>query len=222
MNEKISEFLWAYLFPNRCVCCNKVIDADNTLHLCSDCSSLFTPEIQRRTLDNKIKCISYCKYKSVSRDAILNLKFNANKVSAKVLGEKLASLYKTVNNFGFSSPPIVIPVPLSSKRKRERGFNQSEFIAKTFAKNLDLTVVNNAVKRIKHSAPQSLSESKASRYENIKGAYLVIDTKAIEGKNIIVIDDVVTTGSTLLSLTDSLKPYANKIICITVCSTDSN
>ncbi|MEI7452093.1 MAG: ComF family protein [Candidatus Falkowbacteria bacterium] len=93
-----------------------------------------------------------------------------------------------------SKNTLVIPVPLSSKRQRWRGFNQAEIIADYFAANLNLSI-NKDLKRLKHKSAQA-KLSEAERQKNIDGVFVWTGVD-IKGKRIILVDDVSTTGATL-------------------------
>ena len=125
---------------------------------------------------------------------------------------------------------IVMPIPLSNRRLRVRGYNQAELIARHFVEMLgkttssgmgsgcnpvNLSVAANTLVRAKHTQPQSATESIAERKENIRGAFAVQNPDAICGKNILLIDDVTTSGATFLEAALALKAAgANKIICL--------
>ena len=89
---------------------------------------------------------------------------------------------------------LIVPVPLHSRRKRKRGFNQAEIVAKVLSENTGIAMDAGAVKRIKATSPQKELGDKG-RKRNIRGAFAV--QKNVKGENIVLIDDIYTTGSTL-------------------------
>lgn len=95
-------------------------------------------------------------------------------------------------------PPgsILIPVPLHRARSVERGFNQSELLARALAKHYDLSVATDFLARVKHTKPQ-MSLQRADRQQNIKRAFRCLAPAAVRSKNIWLVDDVLTTGATL-------------------------
>ena len=102
-----------------------------------------------------------------------------------------------------SQPKIlVIPVPLSPKRKRWRGFNQAEIIAAPFSRYFNYQLCLN-LKRVKHQAPQS-SLNEAERATNVQGAFRW-DGSGLDGQSLILIDDIATTGATLNECARTLK-----------------
>lgn len=111
---------------------------------------------------------------------------------------------------------FIIPIPLHKLKKAERGFNQSFYIAKGLAKNLDINVKTNILKRRLFTATQTKLNAE-ERKENMKGAFTIKNAKIVNGKNIILLDDVITTGSTISECARVLKQYGvNDIYALSV------
>ncbi|MGB2698055.1 MAG: ComF family protein [Candidatus Zixiibacteriota bacterium] len=108
----------------------------------------------------------------------------------KRLGEKLKDDKLTS---GFD---CIIPVPLHSTRKRERGFNQSEILAQELSDVTHIPVLKKVLKRTRNTKDQT-KLTPEERIENVRGAFTLKDPEKIEGKKIILVDDVMTTGATL-------------------------
>ena len=89
----------------------------------------------------------------------------------------------------------IVPIPLSSTRSRERGYNQAQLLARERAKEFSIPMGENHLRRIRHTAPQSLLDEK-QRWTNIKGAFTIRKLKNLRHKNILLIDDLLTTGAT--------------------------
>lgn len=104
----------------------------------------------------------------------------------------------------------VIPVPLSIKRIHERGYNQSELLARVVADHFSLKMEVNLLKKIKEIKPQFKLE-REERLSNIKGAF---SCSPLEGKNVLLIDDIYTTGATVLEASSALKAAGAKHIYI--------
>ena len=91
---------------------------------------------------------------------------------------------------------IIIIVPISNERKKERGYNQSELIARQIALLLDVPVIDNILYKFKNTVPQS-TLNKAQREENAKDSYKAKNCYKIKDKKILLFDDIYTTGSTV-------------------------
>ena len=107
----------------------------------------------------------------------------------------------------------IIPVPLSIQRLKERGFDQAFLIAKEVARVLSLPLLSNAMTRIRDT-PYQAGLERNKRLENIKGAFEVSQPDYVKGKKILLVDDVLTTGSTCNEVTKVLK--INKVDCVNV------
>ena len=91
---------------------------------------------------------------------------------------------------------IIVVVPISKQRKRERGYNQTYLVAKEISKILKIPIYKKAICKIKNTVPQS-SLNKKQREQNAKGAYKANNIKNLKNKKILIIDDIYTTGNTV-------------------------
>lgn len=91
---------------------------------------------------------------------------------------------------------IIITVPISKQRKKERGYNQSYLVAKEISKIINVPIARNVLYKIKNTVPQS-SLNKKQREENAKGVYKIKNIKKVQNKKILIIDDIYTTGNTV-------------------------
>ena len=116
----------------------------------------------------------------------------------------------------FTDYSLIIPVPLHIKRLRERGFNQSLLLAHAIERKRQIPLNFSLLKRHKFTLTQT-GLNKIERKKNIKGAFEVSDKKKIAGKNIILIDDVYTTGATINECAKTLiKAGAQKVTVLTL------
>ena len=108
------------------------------------------------------------------------------------------NMLKNKKTFGFLKKyDIIIPVPIHKKRKLDRGYNQTELIAKYLSKNIDtLEVFNDILIKSINTVPQSILNS-VERKKSVKGIYKIKQIQQIENKNVLLIDDIYTTGSTV-------------------------
>lgn len=153
------------------------------------------------------------------RDVIWALKYSKSAQAAKLLSEVLADylLEETSDADLFGETTIAfIPVPLSAQRLHERGYNQSAWILELTLKILkkEKQYCPNALERIIDTKPQTRL-SRDERLHNVRGAFSVKDPKAVADHHCVLIDDVVTTGSTLASAADALKKAGSRsVTCV--------
>jgi len=136
----------------------------------------------------------------VIRKAIHQLKYQNLKAISSCLAELLADY------LGSSPLPceVLVPVPLHQRRLKERGYNQSSLLSRELGKLTNLPVIEDCLIRIKEAQPQVKAASMEERRENVIGAFICRDEK-VSGKQVILIDDVCTSGATLESCAVALK-----------------
>ncbi len=207
----INQFL-EILFPTKCIGCHKYEDI-----LCNNCINNL--KITERPTEDNIYAL-YDYKDPIVKDAIWKLKYH----HIKYLGEKLGKLLyeglieniDEMKIFQQGSPIYIIPVPISNEKKENRGYNQSEVIAKSFCQsgNPNLFLYQNKIIiKNKNTIPQARLTNRNKRLQNIKGAFSIINTNIIKGKTVIIIDDVTTTGGTMLEIIKILKKSgAKKVI----------
>jgi len=137
------------------------------------------------------------------KEAIHLLKYN-KKINVIQGIKRIIKVYLDHNPSLFLHLDLVVPVPLHRRKFKERGFNQTEFLAKIIAKHFNLKLVKDNLKRIKSTQTQA-KLSKKERAENIKKAFLVKDPDKFQGKSILLVDDVYTTGTTVKEIAKILK-----------------
>jgi len=175
-------------------------------HICESCKENYH-------FFNKAICVA--KYEGVARNLVRKLKYDNCKYLAKALGLLMSEKLKKSEFFG--QIDYVIAVPLFEKRINERGFNQSQLIAETIAKECSFKVLNNALKRVKNT-PTQTSLSSEQRRKNVKNAFEVVEKTALKEANVLLVDDIITTGATLDEISRLLKRYNVKnIFAITFC-----
>ncbi|GAA0084192.1 ComF family protein [Clostridium sp. CTA-7] len=166
---------------------NKCISCDNEyIGLCKTCQK----KIMRVKESSKI--LSYGYYSGVMKNLVLEFKYRKNFLAGNILANYLYELIKE-NNIKADG---IFFIPSSKKSLKERGFNQCEFIAKIVGDRLGVPVYKDIIK-IKNIKEQK-TLSKEERLKNISGAFEAVSNINIKNKKVILIDDVVTTGATLL------------------------
>lgn len=191
---KFIEKILDLIFPPVCGICNKEINT----YLCGKCEK----EINKITCvgENKYKDKYFSthmylfKYEGIIRNKIISYKFNDKPYLYKTFCEIFVK-NKKVCEF-LKKYDIIISVPMYKKKKNQRGYNQSELIAREIAKKIEnIEYRNDILIKIRNTAKQS-SLNKEQRKENLKNAYVVNNNEYILNKNILIFDDIYTTGST--------------------------
>ncbi len=136
------------------------------------------------------------------KNTINKNRFSQNNIGQGLHWKNLNKIKNTPNILLDFQNTLIIPVPLHQKRLRWRGFNQSELLAQVICKNFNLDFSND-LKRIKYAKPQA-KLNKSQRESSLKNSF-VWDGNSLDKKNIILIDDVTTTGSTLNECAKTLK-----------------
>ncbi len=156
--------------------------------------------------------ISIFRYESLLQKLIKKIKYGLVYDAVEdIIGVIPNSTFDKILFYKSLSPDIsFIPVPLHRKRKKDRGFNQSEKLFQNIAEKLNIPIQNEIVIREKYTTPQVEMKSKEEREKNITGAFYV--TKNISGKDFIICDDVWTTGTTITELCKELKKKGAKNI----------
>lgn len=198
------------IFPPSCGFCGKI----SSSYLCIECETKIAHKleykIEKKRGKNFETHIYIMNYEGEMRNKILSYKFKNKsymyKTFAKIIlnNKKICNILKTYD--------IITSVPLHKKRQNERGYNQSELIAKEIAKNIKEITYLKLLKKIKNTPKQSSLKSK-EREENVKDVYQFIN-KQIINKGIILFDDIYTTGSTANECSKVLKQNGARRILI--------
>jgi ComF family protein len=205
-----------WLLPPRCVLCRGAGQAP-AFDLCRDCESA-CPGIRQPCPRCGLSCASpsiagdercdQCQawdlpftacltpwaYEFPVTQLVQALKYEGALANARILGTRLASHARDRVQLWQAASPLVVPMPLHRSRLIERGFNQSREIARIAAKLLDLQLAEPALSRVRATAPQ-VGLGRRERAGNLRGAFAA-DARLVAGRTVVLVDDVVTTGST--------------------------
>lgn len=229
--KKIKDFLLNILFPKFCFSCGK-----EGIYLCEDCKSILEICQYRYCLCKNPKRLTQggrcfkCRSKQLTglyfameyknpliKELIQKFKYHPFiKELAKPLASLIITHFQLLEDRLSLSNSVLIPIPLDKKRLRWRGFNQATEISKELSKNLNVPLVSNCLAKIKEVQPQTKLTAE-ERKENVKGIFKCKKPEVIYGKNILLVDDIYTTGSTMEEAARVLKKSgARKILGVVV------
>jgi len=194
------------LFPQLCPACGASLMAGEEV-ICTDCRftlpftnfHLQPDNIVARQFWGKVELQgAYALYYFAKGGKVQNLMHHFKYKGMQEIGVLLGNIAgeQLAKSDIFSSVDIIIPVPLHKKRLKERGYNQSTCFADGLAQRLTAVVDDGNLVRVKSTETQT-HKSRFSRFENMQEVFAVSDPEKLNGKHVLLVDDVVTTGSTL-------------------------
>jgi ComF family protein len=226
---QMAEGLFAVLFPSDCRICGVPLAKISRLPVCQECLDAIQPVsggvctvcgkrlfsafaladgagdfrcgLCRRVEPVFARAAAYGSYEGGLRELIHLLKFGGVHPAANVLGRMLAEAITTLEPDFPAAPVAVIPVPLHGSKRRQRGFNQAELIARAALRLKDtnstrLHLCSGVLERKRETISQ-IGLTSHQRRENLRGAFRVAQPQAVKGREVLVIDDVYTTGATV-------------------------
>ena len=189
------------VFPNCCPGCDQPL-VSGEQHLCTSC------ELDLPLYQANENIVSYFAGRLELADARAYLKFYHGGIAQKLLhqikykgeqdlGEYLGRMFMQhlSKEAAYSNVEIIVPVPLHKSKLRNRGYNQSEVLAKGMAEVFGIGVESSGVVRIKESETQTRKD-RAARWQNVSGIFAVTNDN-LQGRHVLLVDDVITTGATL-------------------------
>jgi ComF family protein len=155
----------------------------------------------RRAVPPFTRAVAFGSYDAGLRDLLHLLKYEQVRPAADVLGRYLAQAIQQLQPLFDQTPPLAVPVPLHGRKKRERGFNQAELIARLAlkhlsARGLSLEMDTRVLRRLRATSSQT-GLTRHQRRANLRGAFALRDHAGVRERDILVIDDVYTTGTTI-------------------------
>lgn len=205
-------------FPKRCPFCKDVINKDEIT--CENCKNSIKNEVNIRKiaiegLQTEIICVSPFSYKDKIKSAICDYKFRGKLDYCNIFSQEMANLVQKY----FKNIDIITSVPLHKSRQKERGFNQSANLAQKIGETIKIKYLDLLIKTKNNKIQHNLS--KKDRIENVKNAYDIMDKNLIKNKNILLCDDIITTGNTLKECAKILlENGAKNVYCATIASSN--
>ncbi|RJO65346.1 MAG: ComF family protein [Candidatus Omnitrophota bacterium] len=218
MFARLGKGLKDILYPPTCIACRKRLPEDNAdAPVCRQCYSAIKKNLPpfcyrcgrqldiRRSVKNLCaecirktlhfdRALSPCKYEGVMKELIHAFKYRGKDYLGKDLGELMVDFIK---EYGFDMKPIdlIMPIPLYRSKIREREFNQAQVLGDFVAKAFNKESICDGLIRHRQTRPQAELQGQA-RMQNIKGCFSLTSADLVKERNILLIDDVLTTGAT--------------------------
>jgi len=209
--SKIINFTLDVIFPDKCVGCGIKNE-----FLCMECLSKIKIS-DRENIENAFSVFSY--QDPIIKKAIWKIKYHHRKNLAHKLGQILYEFNKDIiyemQAFCPGQKVFVVPVPIHKDKRRIRGYNQAEEIAKGFCsqdKDNIFELRENIIFKNKNGIAQATIKDRNVRLRNIKNSFYCSSIKEIKGRTFLIIDDVITTGGTINEIKRELKKYKPKKI----------
>ena len=206
MKKQAGNFILNLFFPQRCPWCQDVVgfsdrpcQCEGTLAALRRDDALYLPDSAH---GGKLRVQACYAYKPPASTAVQNLKAAGDASSYREMGAAMSAL---LNTYSFGEEfDMLVPVPVSAKVKRQRGHNQAALLAAEVADRAGLPLLEVLCKQRETAHQRELGREE--RLKNLKGAFAVaVLPETIQGKRILLVDDVVTTGSTLLECAHTLR-----------------
>jgi len=202
---QITDDFLQFFFPDLCVACGQVLNRQEKV-LCSQCFFHIPRTEFHKDEENPVSQLFWGRVKiehagsffyfnkgSAYQSLIHKLKYSGRQDIGIEMGKAFgAELRKSV----FARADMIVPVPLHPEKLKKRGYNQSEMIARGLSMTLNLPV-NTGILFRGESTDTQTRKTRFDRFKNVEGKFRIHTTTALEGKHLILADDVVTTGSTL-------------------------
>lgn len=151
-------------------------------------------------------------YEGILKEGIQRLKYNGHRHLVPTLGGFLIRAFRKENEWQ-GKIDLVIPIPMDKRRQRERGFNQSELLARYLSKSLSIPFNNHILLKSRRTSPQ-VNLTREQRLVNLVDVFYLSPNASISGKRILLVDDVYTTGATVTECTNTLLRGRSKEVSV--------
>ena len=190
---RVLEFFLDLLFPPKCILCSRLLQHQET-DLCKTC------RLEAPTCSGRKKSISFVMdwtavyyYEGTVRESLLRYKFGGRQHYAAAYGRLLAARISEELHGEFD---LLTYVPVSTRRRLRRGYDQVLLLAKAVGRELGIVPVP-VLQKVRHNAAQSSLQGPEQRHANVLGAYRVSKPERLVGRRVLLLDDIITTGATL-------------------------
>ena len=231
MTTKIFIDFFKLFFPHTCCCCgDTLLNSEN--QICTDCIfhlpltnfvNMVNNPVEKKLwgrarIEAATSLLFFSKKGNVQK-ILHEIKYKNNIKLAHLMGNQLGFELKKSNRF--NDIDIIIPVPLHYKKQKQRGYNQSEEIAKGIAKHFEKEINTHSLIKTTYNKSQT-KEKRFNRWINVSENFSVINPNDIENKHILLVDDIITTGATLEACAKELLkiPSVKVSIATLACASD--
>lgn len=210
------------MFPKSCNACYNTLVSNET-EICTNCRNelplisdnqakriLLKMGVSQHIIENNFSSLFYFEKNTPVQELLHNLKYRQHYHLGEIIGNWHASTM--LNSGKFTKIDLVIPIPIHKTRLRYRGYNQVALYAKTVAKNLNAVYRDDILIKKKHTKSQVFL-NKQQRINNILDGLTLHNTTVLREKNILILDDIITTGATMKACISCFK---NKVKSISV------
>ena len=222
LSSWIDPVFWLY-FPKNCPACGRPLRLFGA-NICGRCSQNLPETHFFEAPNNPIEKIFYGRlpisagaaawyfHKNSALQALLfQLKYKSNKEVGLFIGKQMGALLAASERF--ASIDALVPVPLHPQALSKRGFNQAALICEGIGQVWHKPVLTSAIARTKHTSTQT-KQTRAERCDNIENPLTIKDPISINGKHLLIIDDVITTGATIEACGKTLLTIKNVGLCV--------
>jgi|TARA_B110000967_G_scaffold198720_1_gene232175 competence protein ComFC len=209
----------ALIYPQRCIGCTTPL-VKHEQYLCTRCflnlPFFESPYCQNQKLSvyfsflpkvSSVKAYLVLNKKGLTESILYGLKYHGNKELALLMGKHFGA---SLTSKGVLKADYLIPIPLHPDKEQKRGFNQSREIAKGLSEKLGIPINDEVIIRTKEEQVQS-KQDKVTRWHNQGGVYTGVNVDALIGKSVILVDDVITTGATMVAVCELIGPKVSEI-----------
>ena len=202
--EKLSKSILDYVFPPSlyCLCCGNIIDRTRTYSLCDHCIRHMRWDYEPVSGKWGMEVVRCAEYGLYERTLIFSLKYKNKKYIARTIAEIMADRLKLAK----AEYDIIVPVPISAEKLKQRGFNQSALMGKYLSGLSGSEMLEHALERVGDTVPMR-GLSPTEREMNIRGKIKLNkrEAKLIKNKKVLLLDDISTTGSTARECAEILR-----------------
>jgi ComF family protein len=225
MTNLLNDLLWI-IFPKLCASCSKALNSGEK-EICTHCRFHLPYTNTHKSADNVVikrfwgktnltsaASFLYFREGEKVRHLIHQFKYHGRKNVGIVIGKMYGNELRSVESY--KSADLIIPVPLHKSKRKKRGYNQSALFAEGLSATMNIPCdFNSLVRRI--PTDTQTKKRRYNRFENVDKIFELVDHDAVRGKHVILVDDVVTTGSTLTACAQELlKAEGTRVSIVTI------